>query len=142
MDNDIAVHDDEKKKPLMVTYYNKHNAEVDTMDQMSHSTKCFQEGRYFSYYYNAIPDTAIGSSLVTASNDSNITEERTVEPHETLEENCIMSHQSNKREKCKITEQSEPSAVSDILIIPTMNKPSKEARKKKTDESKKQTTKM
>ena len=34
MHSDSAVNDDEKKKPHMITYYNKNKTGVDTMDQM------------------------------------------------------------------------------------------------------------
>ncbi|KAL3282188.1 hypothetical protein HHI36_005382 [Cryptolaemus montrouzieri] len=91
------------------------------LDSRAIVRNAFKKAGIFPIDCNAIPDTAIASSLVTASND-NITEERTVEPYETLEENS----------------QSEPSTVSDILIISTMNKPSKETPKKKPNESKMQ----
>lgn len=34
MHNDAAINDDEKKKPHMITFYNKYKSGVDTMDQM------------------------------------------------------------------------------------------------------------
>ncbi|KAL3266432.1 hypothetical protein HHI36_010606 [Cryptolaemus montrouzieri] len=91
--------------------------------------------------YRLRKDTAVAPYLVTASTDPNIKEGRTVESCETLEENCNMSHQSNEGEKEIVEPHSSPSAVTDILIIPTMNKPSKETSKKNSNETKKQITK-
>ncbi|KAL3265670.1 hypothetical protein HHI36_009874 [Cryptolaemus montrouzieri] len=90
----------------------------------------FKRADIFPIDYNVIPDTAVTSSLVSASEDPNITEEGRVESYGTLEENCNMSHQSNEGEKENVEPQSGASAVSDILIIQTMNKPSKETTKK------------
>ncbi|KAL3281960.1 hypothetical protein HHI36_005163 [Cryptolaemus montrouzieri] len=86
-------------------------------------------------------DIDVAPYLETGSKDPSITQERTVEPCDILGENCNMSHRSNEGEKENVEPQSRSSAVCQILIIPTMNKSSKETTKEKSNKSKKQITK-
>ncbi|KAL3266894.1 hypothetical protein HHI36_011044 [Cryptolaemus montrouzieri] len=71
------------------------------LDSRAIVRNAFKNAGIFPIDYNAIPDTAVAPSLVTASKDPNITEDRTVD----------LSHQSDEDEKEKVEPQLGPSAV-------------------------------
>lgn len=74
MHSDSAVNDDEKKKPHMITYYNKHKTGVDTMDQMvrRYTTHRRTERWPLAMFFNILDVGALASYIIYYENNKMI----------------------------------------------------------------------
>ncbi|XP_011699423.1 PREDICTED: piggyBac transposable element-derived protein 4-like [Wasmannia auropunctata] len=74
MHYDAAVNDDEKKKPHMITYYNKYKSGVDTMDQMvSRYTTHRRTARWpLAIFFNILDVAALAAYIIYYENNKMI----------------------------------------------------------------------
>lgn len=74
MHNDAAINDDEKKKPRMITFYNKYKSGVDTMDQMvTRYTTHRRTARWpLALFFNVLDVGALAAYIIYYENNKMI----------------------------------------------------------------------
>lgn len=122
MHSDNAVNDDEKKKPHIITYYNKYKAGVDTMDQMvSRYTTHRRTQRWpLAMFFNILDIAALAAYIVYYENNSMIkkkTHQRRIFLRQLSEELCKSMIEDRFSNNQIMRHHSTKNAVEDILGV-------------------------
>lgn len=122
MHSDTAVHDDERKKPHMITYYNKYKAGVDTMDQMvgRYTTHRRTQRWPLAMFFNIIDVAALAAYIIYYENNSMLkkhTNQRRIFLRQLSEELCKSFVEDRSTNAQIMRHHSTKNAIEDILGV-------------------------
>lgn len=122
MHSDTSVSNDEKKKPDMITYYNKYKAGVDTMDQMvgRYTTHRRTQRWPLAMFFNILDVAALAAYIVYFENNNMIkkkTHQRRIFLRQLSEELCKPIIEDRSSNKQIMRHHATKNAIEDMLGI-------------------------